>query len=78
VGVLCKITGKIVKIPVGRYVSWKPQCSEMFNWYGEMGKRGEKKGGRLWLNKVTMEHISCYTISLKHSRLYTTSNFIHI
>jgi hypothetical protein len=23
----------------------------MFSWYGERSKRGERKGGRLWLNK---------------------------
>jgi hypothetical protein len=67
-----------MKIPVGRYVSWKPQCSEMFSWYGEEGKRGERKGGRLWFNKVIVKHFSCYTMSLKHSKLHTTSNFIYI
>jgi hypothetical protein len=35
-----------MKILVERYVSWKPQCSEMYSWYGERGKRGERKGGR--------------------------------
>jgi hypothetical protein len=37
--------GKNMRIPVGRYVSWKPQCSEMFSWYGERGKRDRGKEG---------------------------------
>jgi hypothetical protein len=44
-----------MKIPVGRYVNWKPQCSEMFSWYGERGKWGKWKEGRLWLNKEIVE-----------------------
>jgi hypothetical protein len=40
-----------MKIPAGTYVSWKPQCSEVCSWYGESGKRGQRKGGRVWVNK---------------------------
>jgi hypothetical protein len=39
----------------------------MFSWYGESGKGGKKKGGRVWVNKGIVEHISCYIISLKYS-----------
>jgi hypothetical protein len=39
-----KITGQNMRIPVGRYVSWKPQCSEMFSWYGGIEERREGLG----------------------------------
>jgi hypothetical protein len=58
---------KNMTIPVGRYVSWEPHCSEMFSWYGERSKRGERKGGTVWVNKEIVEHFSCYTLSLEHS-----------
>jgi hypothetical protein len=40
----CRITGKNMKTPVGRYVSWKPQCSEMSSWYGGIEERREGLG----------------------------------
>jgi hypothetical protein len=39
---------KNMNIPVGRYVSWRPRCSEMFRWYGR-GDRG--KGGGFGLTR---------------------------
>jgi hypothetical protein len=56
VRVPCKITGKNMKIPAGRYVSLKPQCREIFSWYGERGKRRYRKEGRVWVNKEIVEH----------------------
>jgi hypothetical protein len=56
-----------MKIPVGRYESLKPQCHEMFSWYGERDKRGQRKEGRVWVNKEIVEQFSCYALSLEHS-----------
>jgi hypothetical protein len=36
----------------------------MFSWYGEWGKRGQRKGGKVWVNKEIGKHLSCYAISL--------------
>jgi hypothetical protein len=49
-----------VRIPEGRYVSLKPQSSEMFRRSGERGK----EGWRVRVNKGIVENFSCYTISL--------------
>jgi hypothetical protein len=51
-----------MRIPVGRYVSLKPQRSEVFSWYGERGKRRYRKEGRVCVNKEIVEHFSCYTL----------------
>jgi hypothetical protein len=45
-----------MRIPVGRYVSWKPQCSERCSGFGERGKRGQRKEGRVCINKEIVEH----------------------
>jgi hypothetical protein len=50
---------KNMNIPVGRYVSWRPQCSETF-----CCQRGQTNGGRVSVNKEIVEHFSCYTKSL--------------
>jgi hypothetical protein len=44
VRVPCEITRKNMKIPVGRYLSWKPQSSEMSSWYGVIEERRKGLG----------------------------------